>query len=303
MECLIYSEKYRQQVIKTLDLCFPKNNITEKSFEWKHMDPSFKNKQLGYFLMEGDVVTCFVCFTPVLLSKPGGSTECIYSCAIQATHPNYRRQGLVTKLTKAVEEQLGQGINYVGFSNQEGVKIDKHSKSINYTILGEMVKRYCINFPQLLFKKFKFEPITIDKLLHDIENIASIEYFSIHKDKTYLDWRYKRHPKHTYSYFAVLQDRDCFGFIICKDKLLRYEITEIICAQQGKILEIFKEFSSYSLKKSKIITSIAYLPNRLWNKHLPLAVIRNFGIYFTVKSTEEGYLDPNSWLVQGGDVQ
>lgn len=57
-----------------------------------------------------------------------------------AVHPDYRGRGLVKQVSAPVYEEVrasGASIGF-GFSNAEGVQVDKHSKGYNYQVIGEM---------------------------------------------------------------------------------------------------------------------------------------------------------------------
>lgn len=57
-----------------------------------------------------------------------------------AVHPNYRGQGLVKKVSKPVYEEVLRrgGVAGVGFSNAQGVQVDKHSKGYGYQVVGKL---------------------------------------------------------------------------------------------------------------------------------------------------------------------
>lgn len=57
-----------------------------------------------------------------------------------AVHPDYRGRGLVKQVSAPVYSEVqtyGATIGF-GFSNAEGVQVDKHSKGYGYQVLGEM---------------------------------------------------------------------------------------------------------------------------------------------------------------------
>lgn len=57
-----------------------------------------------------------------------------------AVHPDYRGQGLIKRVSRPVYQVISerQGIAGIGFSNADGVKVDRHSKSYGYRVIGRM---------------------------------------------------------------------------------------------------------------------------------------------------------------------
>ncbi|MEM7114454.1 MAG: GNAT family N-acetyltransferase [Chloroflexota bacterium] len=57
-----------------------------------------------------------------------------------AVHPNYRGRGLIKHVSQPVYQEVFErgGIAGVGFSNAEGVKVDKRSKGYGYQVVGKM---------------------------------------------------------------------------------------------------------------------------------------------------------------------
>ena len=73
-----------------------------------------------------------------------------------AVHPNYRGHGLVKKVAAPVYETVKElgAIAGVGFSNAEGVKVDRRSKGYGYRVIGRLQPSiaYLVGRPQ-------FEPL------------------------------------------------------------------------------------------------------------------------------------------------
>ena len=57
-----------------------------------------------------------------------------------AVHAAYRGRGLIKQVSRPVYEQLLMqgGIAGVGFSNADGVQVDRHSKSYGYRVIGQL---------------------------------------------------------------------------------------------------------------------------------------------------------------------
>lgn len=236
-----YNEKNAEKVVELLNICFPKQNISEKSFLWKHFDDYFGNKSVGYVAEDNESLCFFVCFTPIGISFREDVRK-FYSCSVQATHPKYRRQGIVTRLTKMVEEEIDKEVEYIGFSNGAGVKIDKYSKNINYEIIGRMATRYVLSAPRKTSIKIK----RISKVNFQ-DNFQP--YFSIHKNSHYINWRYEKNPKYEYEYFAIQKYAQNIGYIICKKNAIKYEVQELLFANFDleNYRQTIKAFSRFAL--------------------------------------------------------
>ena len=293
-----YLNKDTTQIINLLNNCFPARNISAQSFVWKHFDKFFNGQTESYVAEENDNIRAFVCFVPIYIGYQENILN-YYSCAVQATHPEYRRQGLITTLTQMVEKKMDKQSNYIGFSNYEGVKIDKHSKKINYDIIGQMSTRHVLSFPYKTDIKF----IKIQKL--DLET-KNHPYYSIHKNKDYFVWRYEKNPKCKYEYFEIKEKKQTIGYIIYKKKKTRFEVQELMLIESdfAKYNKIIKAFSRYALLNGKITTSYTYLDNNFWkNAFSGISFKKNIEIYLTIKSKDNNIKNLEKWLLQRGDIQ
>lgn len=299
MEFKDYDASYRSRVVKLLNVCFPENQITENSFDWKHNDKFFNGQTHRMIAVENETVCAFVCFTPYIVTN-GTETKTFYLCAVQATHPEFRRRGLVSQLTQTIEEKLGPGTSYIGFSNESGVQIDKHSKKINYQILGQLRTKYVITFPYRT-------QLTINK----VENFLNIEtapdnYFHLQKNASYFDWRYSSNPKNDYQYFQITNNNETIGYIIAKERKDKFEVSEILLVDNETKLwkTVIQAFSSFAIKQGKTFVSYSYLNNKFWSKCFPfLSISKTIPVYFTVKTADSDLLNAENWIIQGGDIQ
>jgi ribosomal protein S18 acetylase RimI-like enzyme len=285
------------QIVNLLNICFPGKNITPNSFNWKHFHNYFNNLTQSYVATtDDDQIVCFVCFVPMNITYK--STSVFYFCAVQATHPNYRRQGLVKTLTQIIEKKLPKNQNYLGFSNTDGVKIDRFSKTINYRIIGQLSTRFLIPRPHL--STYQFIPST------ELSFDTISGYIQIYKNQPYLNWRYFQNPKNKYQIFDVLYHQQKIGSIIYKKKLFRGELCDInLKTNNPKTWQsVISDFAFYCFLKGQLFSSLTFLPNKFWTVVFPNKFPRiNIDIYLTVKSVNNYYQNPNHWLIQGGDIQ
>lgn len=300
MESKEYSRSSLGQVVELLNICFPEKKVTERSFLWKHYDGFFNGKTTGMIATDGEKICSFVCFTPTIIAKNKNINQNFYSCAVQATHPNYRRQGIVSCLTQQIEKKIGPNVSYIGFSNNSGLKIDKFSKKISYNILGRMATQYVFSLPYRTNLNIK-KTNSIS-----LKNIELSNYFSIIKDDKYLNWRYARNPKNKYEYVKILKNEEIIGYIIYKENRLKYEVIDLLLKNNDPELynEVIRSFAGYSLNQGKILVSYSYLQNKFWRKSFPTASIKNnIDIYFTIKAKDPDLSNLDNWIIQGGDIQ
>lgn len=293
-----YKDADKKDVVKLLNICFGDKSITDKSFTWKHFDNFFEKKEQAVVVKDGDRVVSFVCFTPIEIYD-GGNIETVYSCSVQATHPEYRRMGIVTKATKIIESKLNKNTIYMGFSNDSGVKIDKYSKNINYEILGKMKTSYFLPF----ISKTNLTHNVIDFIPKEANSLNS-NLLSIYKDHNYLNWKYIKNPKGKFIYLEIKKSGVTVALVILKKVDLKMEISLVITNKIDLITCIFKEVFNFSIFQGAVLCSFSYLDNCIWRNVLPkFKVSRPIEMYFTLKSSKQKYLKLNNWFIQGGDIQ
>lgn len=297
MEYAFFDSRYTDQVITLLNLCFPKKHIQKHSFWWRHFDAYFSGRSLAAIAVDNNIVCAFVCFTPVNIACSTTAYP-FYSCAIQATHPQYRRRGIVSHLTQMIENQHDQSTNYVGFSNAAGVKIDQCSQRIAYTIVGQLRTQYVFSLPY-----------SSDVQLHEVQKLPSSfltqhAVFSLVKNEKYLQWRYMKHPKNTYTYCAITHKNDIIGYIVYKHGMVKHEVKEILLHSYtpATVHAVVCAFARFSFLKAKLFVSYTYLPNNFWQQCFTVASFaRSIPVYFTVKALRTQQ-DANNWMIVGGDI-
>lgn len=294
-----FSKDYETEVLRLLNICFPLNQITKESFEWKHLDKFFQGRQKAMIALDADKVCAFVCFNPLVVVNKDNRLE-YYSCSVQATHPDYRRRGIITELTKAIEKELGPDTNYFGFSNESGVKIDFHSKTIGYKVLGQMRTRYILPSPlKNRYRIHKVKGVTSKVNLSINDNL-----FFLERSNQYFDWRFIRNPKVKFEYYEIYKKEKFIGVVVMKKSKYKYEIIKILPLRLDFLKDIINAVSHIAYKKKVALISFSYLPNHVWKSVFPaLSISRKIEMYFTVKSLDENTQKVDNWLIQGGDIQ
>jgi hypothetical protein len=144
----------------------------------------------------------------------------------------------------------------------------------------------------------------VDKIF--AENITISNYLGILKNSDYLKWRYLENFKNKYEYFEIKDRNVIVGYIVCKNKKIKYEVSDLLLngEKTEELNLIIKSFAKFAFLKGKIIVSYSYLPNNLWMKSFPFfSLSRNVPIHLTIKTTKTDLLDINNWIIQGGDIQ
>jgi len=294
-----YSEKYENEVINLLNICFKGKNINKNSFEWKHIDNYFQGRQKSMIAIDHQKVVAFVCFDPLNI-KNKENNYLFYSCSVQATHPDYRRRGIVSDLTQIIEISLPKDTNYLGFSNISGVKIDLHLKRINYQILGQMITRYMISLP-------RYNGVSVNEVFalnYKILSVNKSQKYELYKNTDYLDWRFYRNPKIKFIFLEITKKGKIIGNAVIRNSFFKCELLCILPLTLELLSDCIKSIKSYAFNKGCLVTSFTYLPNNVWNKFLPKYFFqRNSGVYFTVKTNVKSLLNSENWMIQGGDIQ
>jgi hypothetical protein len=299
MEYKEFNLSYIDQVIDLLNLCFPEKKITKKSFLWKYCNNFFNGKSLGMIAVDNEKVCAFVYFTPIYITN-NKETLNFYLCAIQCTHPKYRRKGIISDLTQIIEKKIGDNVGYLGFSNNSGIKIDRYSKKIQYKILGKFSKKYVLSF----LYKTNLEIKKVDKISKEI--IYNSNYFGILKNIDYLNWRYLNNPKRKYEYFEIRDKKVTIGYLVCISDRIKYEVLDLLLNNYDpSIVNLaIRSFAKFAFVHGKLFVSYSYLPNNFWNKCFPiLSFSRTIPFYLTIKANNNDLNDVNNLIFQGGDIQ
>ena len=280
----------RTKVVQLLNFSLERSAcslITERSFEWKHFDSIFESQTIAFVAQYNDRIVSFVCFTPLKLNNE----NLIWNCSIQATDPEFRRQGIVTKLTKLCEKEIELISNkvqnsYIGFCNESGLQIDRNSKEIQHQIIGQL--NQLIIFPSF----FLFEGGLFDN--------QKVKLLTLSKSKSYLQWKYENNPKIKYQ---KITNEDCIIFYI--ESFLKIEICDIIPKAHYQ-LDLVSAINFTKKKFPTKIITITYLPNSatdfISNQKTIFSINSKIPTWFTVRSKNNELLSNHNWLVFGGDI-
>jgi len=134
-----------------------------------------------------------------------------------AVHPDYRGQGLVKQVSAPVYEEVQRcgAVLGFGFSNAEGVKVDRHSKSYGYQVLGEM--QSLLSY----LPKSRCDAVQIsDEFPADIcfacvDDRSSLFHF--YKTIDTFRIRYGNHPFRQYKYGIWYENCEIYGVVVYRE--------------------------------------------------------------------------------------
>jgi hypothetical protein len=233
--------------------------------------------------------------------KETKQSQCLDMCVDK----NFRWQGIITKLSNQFYSWKTFDFSF-GFSNAQGVKIDKHASWYRYNIIWALTNIYI--FPFMFFSKRQHNFSDIS-LFWEIQNDTPLKY-QIHKDKKYLTWRYFENPEtDTYSKQSITSLSGKFqGYIVFKTIWKRIYIMDITLQDHSEINSILKSFVAFS--KSKRIYFIVY--TTLYNSHWKnifwwyrCIKRKRRDAFFTVRKNTNTHNDvfvSDNWLIQLWDV-
>lgn len=188
-----------------------------------------------------------------------------------AVHPNYRGRGLIKQVSWPVYDEVRErgGIAGVGFSNAEGVKVDKRSKGYGYRVVGKMVSVLAL-ISKRRWKKRPFSP-SIELTTTWPASLINVPHSSdkIHFVTTpaTLQQRFGTHPFRAYQFGVQHGANDVEGVVV------------------------YRPFTRWGVSGVSLLTAYgADLPQLVsgW-----LQVLSNNGLYFVHMATS-----PNATLYQ-----
>lgn len=229
-----------------------------------------------------------------------------------AVHPDYRRQGLIKLVSQPVYEDLHEKqVEFgMGFSNTQGVQVDKHSKSYGYQVIGQMQ-------PFLIkTQDFKVPPLQpLDVLPHPFHIQPNQSVIDAHfsKDTHHLIRRYLQHPFRRYQYAIWCEHNEIQGIIVYKAvKLWGFPAVALLDVYSQQPEELLMRWSS-TLRQNHIhfihlLVSPQSHVKQIIKRHLLVirAPFTNNPYYLTIKPLVDHFdgtiLDFNQWDLIGGDI-
>jgi GNAT superfamily N-acetyltransferase len=278
--------------------------------EWKYFHPFLEKRTISYSAKtsEGKIVSHYC----NLLLKLQHNKTTIYAtlCTDMATQKDHRGKGLISQLSKRVYEEVEkQGyLLSLGYSNKDGVKVDRNAKGYKYQIVGNFTVylKLVINVSR---HTHRLQEIT--NFLEKTINISPLTY-SVEKSKEYLTWRYLKKPENTYKIY-ITQDHT---FIILKFLGKICYVHDIIFQKEPTVksfIEIMQSIEKEAVENNIRIVLYNVLENNLWRTVFHQAkYIKNHIFsterYLTIrihnheKINSEEILNKENWYIMNGDI-
>lgn len=276
----------------------------ELAVAWKYAS-SFKRNLISYVATtpDGTIVSHYANLeTPVLYK---GKLLSAFNCIDMATHPDHRGQGLISTLSKRVYAEVAktEAVLSFGFSNEQGVQVDKHAKGYGYTVVGKFTRSVKLILPGSKPNDTLQEIQEFDADPHQPEDTV----LRIAKSQKYLTWRYQERPEKTYRLYAWGQ-----GYVVLLAQAFKLVILDIVGIEKGQIPAVLTAIEAEARRLGKTMIINHVLDNSLWQACMHAAGFHatpaRTQTYLTVKvhkpesfKTRDVY-NPNSWSLMTGDI-
>lgn len=308
-----YSTSYQTALTTLLNNSFHIENKDKKRLVlWKYFDNYLGNKTITYIALdeERNVVGHYTNL-PIGVTYLGKTYRCMI-CTDMCTDIQHRGKGLITKLSAKVYNEVRKN-NYdfsIGFSNDDGVQVDKHSNSYGYVIVGKFVRYFKI----VVYRKnisYKLEKTnTLDKDYYSHHS----KYLRIKKDHDFLYWRYLKKPNREYEIYNIKENNKIIGYVILRFLKFKCYIYDIITENDNKkhMITVLRSIENKALEHNVRLIIYNVLENKYWqslfNKYKYFKKANNnVNYYLTIKIHNDKVpkdiiLDHEHWLLMNGDI-
>lgn len=309
-----YSSDYLPSFTELLDKSFDIENKDKQALiQWKLFDNYHNGKTITYIALdkEDNVVGQYTNL-PVKIAY-GDKIYNSMICVDMATDINHRGKGLITKLSQYVyQEVVGNKYDLtIGFSNDDGLKVDKNASNYGYKIVGRFVRYFKI---VVYRKNIKSKIVLTDHFETSSEFGNKANFLRIYKDYYYLTWRYLSKPNSEYSIYQIVQNEIAVGYVVLRFKGNKCYIYDILVNNISKkeMITVLRSIENKALDKGIRIIVYNVLDNNFWkslfNRYKYFKKTNNkINYYLTVKIHNpsllpEFILDKENWLLMNGDI-
>lgn len=253
MELKVWDPKDASKVksfVETLNAVFVEGEFTEEFFNWKHRDNPLGSSIVTYAQAEDGTIAAVRClWRSSLLYK--GKSHVAYQPCDTATHPDYRRQGLFTRITKlAMEQAESEGAKFIyNFPNdqskpgymklgwEEGCEVIKMFKLLSPIKFASQIiknKGKIGEFKEIseeLEERFFENNLKLGKTIRKLpikDHIAVTE-----RTESYIAWRFKDHPRNSYG-ILIKGDSGVVFRLGDRGKLREVSIVDIWLTDENK---------------------------------------------------------------------
>lgn len=232
-----------------------------------------------------------------------------------AVHPDYRGQGLVKQLAEPVYQMVRDcgGVIGLGFSNAQGVQVDRHSKSYGYRVIGQMEPLLgLLSSPKQSTMQLTYSFPDLSRF--SLSNTVKSDGISFSKTPLELYHRYETHPFRRYQY-GVWRNGDAVrGIVIYREiRVAGVPGVALLDTWGEDQHELLRRWGSTIRKESNaVFVQVLVTPNSLIKNALTaiMPLIRqpySRNPYFcTVKPLldehPQSLFEFNRWQFTGGDI-
>jgi GNAT superfamily N-acetyltransferase len=226
-----------------------------------------------------------------------------------SVHPDYRGRGLIKQVSQPVYAALdAEGAAFgFGFSNAEGVQVDRHSKGYGYQVVGRMVSTVAYLTPRR-----GVPPLCLsDKLPAGAWDVGDSGGISFEMSAESIRHRYARHPFRRYCFGIWEEGSAVLGVVVYR----RHRWGAALLAAYGHDLtELLSRWSSALQAEGVRVVQALTTPNARLRQALAKISVSaalpysRSPYYLTVKPLAAGeayrgaLLDFASWDCIGGDI-
>lgn len=227
-----------------------------------------------------------------------------------SVHPDYRGRGLIKQVSQPVYAALStEGAAFgFGFSNAEGVQVDRHSKGYGYRVVGRLISTVAYLMPRRGVPPLRLT----DRLPPGMWDVGeSDERITFQMDADTVRHRYARHPFRRYCYGVWEEDGAVLGVVVYR----RHRWGAALLAAYGRELpDLLSRWSSALQAEGVRVVRTLTTPNARLRRalaHVSMSAALPYSrspYYLTVKPLEEGtaykdaLLDFAAWDCTGGDI-
>lgn len=200
--------------------------INRSLYEWKYSPPAGTGK-LAIAVERGHLLAA-VAALPLWI-QADGKRALAWRVVDIATHPAARGKGLFTRLLSALREDLGPDEILASFPNRNSTP--------GFKKIGCRDADYAPIWLRLVVPGFRSRPTSgvrlqefsacRDEMLSEL--LTTPARTSFLRDRDYLDWRYVRHPGHSYQKYFLDAGRSDSGLIVFREtELYRRRVVVVL---------------------------------------------------------------------------
>ncbi len=302
-----FSKKYLASLTSLLNNSFKiETPNKEKLVDWKYFDKHLNNQTITYIAVD-DTDSVVSHYTNIPITVIADRKYKAMVCTDMCTDPKFRGQGLISQLSSRVYSEVRkQGYDFsIGFSNDQGVQVDKHSDKYGYQIIGRFVRYFKV---VLLASSAQYKLVKNSNIA-GFENNSS--YYKILKTPEYITWRYTKKPNNDYEIFDINDEEKVLGLVVLRFMNHKCYVYDIISDQNSDIKKTMQAIDNLAIKRLAPLIIYNVLDNNYWKKVFgPFYFKKTYNhtnYYLTIKIHNENLDDQRlgnkeNWLVMNGDI-